>query len=92
MNILEDDQIIINLNGSAGQSLGAFSVKGTTLKISGDANDYVAKGLSGGKLVITPPEISSLQTNKNVIIGILVCMEQLKEHYMLQVLQEIDLQ
>ncbi len=69
MNILEDDQIIINLNGSAGQSFGAFSVKGTTLKISGDANDYVAKGLSGGKLVITPPEISSLQTNKNVIIG-----------------------
>ena len=38
-------------------------------RISGDANDYVAKGLSGGKLVITPPEISSLQTNKNVIIG-----------------------
>ncbi len=69
MNVLEDDQIIINLNGSAGQSFGAFSVKGTTLKISGDANDYVAKGLSGGKLVITPPEISSLKTNKNVIIG-----------------------
>ncbi len=69
MNVLEDDQIIINLNGSAGQSFGAFSVKGTTLKISGDANDYVAKGLSGGKLVIIPPEISSLQTNKNVIIG-----------------------
>ena len=41
MNVLEEDQITINLNGSAGQSFGAFSVKGTTLKISGDANDYV---------------------------------------------------
>ena len=69
MNILEEDQVVINLNGSAGQSFGAFSVKGTTLKISGDANDYVAKGLSGGKIIITPPEISSLQSNKNVIIG-----------------------
>ena len=69
MNVLEDDQVVINLNGSAGQSLGAFSVKGTTLKIFGDANDYVAKGLSGGKIIITPSETSSLQTNKNVIIG-----------------------
>ena len=64
MNVLEDDQIIINLNGSAGQSFGAFSVKGTTLKISGDANDYVAKGLSGGKLVIIPSEISSLKNKQ----------------------------
>ena len=39
------DMKVINLNGSAGQSFGAFSVKGTTLKISGDSNDYVAKGL-----------------------------------------------
>ena len=69
MNKLEDDHVIINLNGSAGQSFGAFSVKGTTLKIQGDANDYVAKGLSGGKIIITPAETSSLQTNKNVIIG-----------------------
>jgi len=69
MNNLEDDHVIINLHGSAGQSLGAFSVKGTTLKIQGDANDYVAKGLSGGKIIITPSETSYLQTNKNVIIG-----------------------
>ena len=69
MNVLEEDQITINLNGSAGQSFGAFSVKGTTLKISGDANDYVGKGLSGGKLIIIPPEISSLKSNQNVIIG-----------------------
>ena len=54
---------------SVGQSFGAFSVKGTTLKIQGDANDYVAKGLSGGKIIITPAETSSLKTNKNVIIG-----------------------
>ena len=69
MNKLEDDHVVINLNGSAGQSLGAFSVKGTTLKIFGDANDYVGKGLSGGKIIITPNQFSSLQSNKNVIIG-----------------------
>ena len=69
MNVLDEDQITVNLNGSAGQSLGAFSVKGTTLKVSGDANDYVGKGLSGGKIIINPKQSSKLKTNENVIIG-----------------------
>ena len=69
MNILDEDQVTVNLNGSAGQSLGAFSVKGTTLKVSGDANDYVGKGLSGGKIIIKPKQSSKLKTNENVIIG-----------------------
>ena len=69
MDKLENDHIVINLNGSAGQSVGAFIVKGMTLKIYGDANDYVGKGLSGGRIIIVPPELSSLKTNKNVIIG-----------------------
>ena len=62
MDVLKEDQVVINLNGSVGQSFGAFSVKGTTLKVSGDANDYVAKGLSGGKIIITPPEISHISS------------------------------
>ena len=73
MNKLEDDHVIINLNGSAGQSFGAFSVKGTTLKMVGDANDYVAKGLSGGKIIITPAETSSLQTTKMLLLVIRFC-------------------
>ena len=69
MNVLDEDQVTVNLNGSAGQSLGAFSVKGTTLKVSGDANDYVGKGLSGGKIIIKPKQSSKLKKNENVIIG-----------------------
>ncbi len=69
MNSLNEDHVIIKLNGSAGQSLGAFCAKGITLKVYGDANDYVGKGLSGGKIVIQPKPESNLLTNKNVIIG-----------------------
>ncbi|MBI05055.1 MAG: glutamate synthase large subunit [Pelagibacteraceae bacterium] len=68
-NKLKEDQVKINLNGSAGQSLGAFIVKGMTIKVFGDANDYVGKGLSGGKIIIQPNQTSKLITNDNVIIG-----------------------
>ena len=56
-------------NGSAGQSLGAFLSKSISLKIYGDANDYVAKGLSGGKIVVVPSKINRLKTKENTIIG-----------------------
>jgi len=69
MKKLDDDHIVIKLKGSAGQSFGAFSVQGMTLKLYGDSNDYVGKGLSGGKIVIQPSMTSSLLSNKNVIIG-----------------------
>ena len=69
MKKLDEDHIVIKLKGSAGQSFGAFIVQGMTLKLYGDANDYVGKGLSGGKIVIQPSMTSSLLSNKNVIIG-----------------------
>ena len=66
---LKEDLIKITLNGSAGQSLGAFLVKGLKIKLFGDSNDYVAKGLSGGKIVVIPSKENKLRTNENTIIG-----------------------
>ena len=69
MSKLPDDYVYIRMKGSAGQSLGAFLVKGITLEVLGDANDYVGKGLSGGNIIIRPKPSSSLITKNNVIIG-----------------------
>ncbi|NEW07019.1 glutamate synthase large subunit [Paenibacillus sp. SYP-B3998] len=66
---LPHDTIRLHFNGSAGQSFGAFVPKGITLSLEGDANDYVGKGLSGGKLVIFPSSQSSFVPEENVIIG-----------------------
>ena len=66
---LPEDTINIKLEGSAGQSFGAWLVKGITIKLEGDANDYVGKGLSGGKLIIHPPRKSIFKANENMIIG-----------------------
>ncbi len=66
---LPDDTIRIYLNGSAGQSLGAFLAKGVTLTLEGDANDYVGKGLSGGRLVVYPPCKSGFAAEENILIG-----------------------
>ena len=68
---LPDDTIRINLTGSAGQSLGAFVPKGITLRLEGDANDYVGKGLSGGRIIIRPPQQShpSFVAEDNIIAG-----------------------
>lgn len=66
---LEEDTIIFNFKGSAGQSYGAFGIKGLTLILEGDANDYVAKGLSGAKLIIKTPPTSTFVQNENVIAG-----------------------
>lgn len=66
---LPEDTITLNLSGSSGQSLGAFVPRGITLNLSGDANDYTGKGLSGGKLIIKPPEVSTFVPEENIIIG-----------------------
>ncbi len=66
---LPEDTIQINFKGSAGQSFGAFIPKGMTLTLEGDANDYVAKGLSGGKVIIFPPKKSSFIPEENILIG-----------------------
>jgi glutamate synthase domain-containing protein 3 len=61
---LPDDTIRIDLEGSAGQSLGAFLAKGVTLTLEGEANDYVGKGLSGGRLIVYPPRRSTFAPEK----------------------------
>ncbi|MCM0638222.1 glutamate synthase large subunit [Cellulomonas wangsupingiae] len=66
---LPDDTIDVTLTGSAGQSFGAFLPKGITLRLFGDANDYVGKGLSGGRLVVRPDRSSVLASQHNVIAG-----------------------
>jgi glutamate synthase (NADPH/NADH) large chain len=68
-NTLADDTICVKFNGSAGQSLGAFTAKGITLEVEGDANDYVGKGLSGGKIIIYPPKNSSFNAENEIIAG-----------------------
>jgi glutamate synthase (NADPH/NADH) large chain len=59
----------VTLHGSAGQSLGAFIPAGLTLRLFGDANDYVGKGLSGGRIIVQPHEDAILKSNENVIAG-----------------------
>jgi len=68
-NDLQDDHLTVKLRGSAGQSLGAFIVHGLKLEVSGDANDYVGKGLSGGTIVVRPQMQSPLVASENTIIG-----------------------
>ena len=66
---IENNSIIINLSGSAGQSLGAFGIKGLKINLIGDSNDYVGKSLSGATIVIKPPKESNLISHENTIIG-----------------------
>jgi glutamate synthase (ferredoxin) len=66
---LPDDTITLNFTGSAGQSFGAFVPRGITLILEGDSNDYVGKGLSGGKIVVYPPKDSTFVPEKNILIG-----------------------
>ena len=68
-NALQPDHLTVKLRGSAGQSLGAFAAPGLKLEVSGDANDYVGKGLSGGTIVVRPPMVSPLVASQNTIIG-----------------------
>lgn len=66
---LPDDSIKINLSGTAGQSFGAFLAKGITFNLSGEGNDYVGKGLCGGKIIISPPKEFIGKAEENIIIG-----------------------
>ena len=68
-NSLQPDHLTVKLTGSAGQSLGAFAAPGLKIEVSGDANDYVGKGLSGGTIVVRPPMASPLKADQNTIIG-----------------------
>jgi len=68
-NDLQPDHLTVKLSGSAGQSLGAFAAPGLKLEVFGDANDYVGKGLSGGRIVVRPAQNSPLKADENTIIG-----------------------
>jgi glutamate synthase (NADPH/NADH) large chain len=69
MDGLPEGRLWVTLEGSAGQSLGAFGVKGLTLEVIGDANDYVGKGLSGATIVLRPPSVAKFTAKDNTIIG-----------------------
>ncbi|ODH48996.1 hypothetical protein GX48_04929 [Paracoccidioides brasiliensis] len=66
---LPQDTIHANIKGSAGQSFGAFLAPGVTLELEGDANDYVGKGLSGGRLIVYPPRSAVFKAEENIIVG-----------------------
>ncbi len=68
-NNLKDNSIQINFQGSAGQSFGAFLAKGITMSVEGDANDYVGKGLSGGRVIVYPPKDSTYSSENEIIAG-----------------------
>jgi glutamate synthase (ferredoxin) len=68
-NGLPEDTVQLKFNGSAGQSFGAFIPCGMTLELEGDANDYLGKGLSGGKIIVYPPKNSTFVAEDNIIIG-----------------------
>ncbi len=66
---LKEDTISVKLRGTAGQSFGAFLARGITFELIGDGNDYVGKGLSGGRIVVRPPENSKIVAAKSIIVG-----------------------
>ena len=66
---LPEDTVNIHFNGSAGMSFGAFVPRGVTLTLEGDANDYIGKGLSGGKIIVYPPRHASFVAEENILIG-----------------------
>jgi glutamate synthase (ferredoxin) len=70
---LPDDTITIHFTGSAGQSFGAFLPRGITLHLAGDSNDYIGKGLSGGKLIVHPPAASRFDPAENILVGNVAC-------------------
>ncbi len=66
---LEEDSYVIKCNGAGGQSFGAFIPKGLTLELEGESNDYMGKGLSGGKIIVYPPKSVKFKKDENIIIG-----------------------
>ncbi|QDU57880.1 glutamate synthase-related protein [Aeoliella mucimassa] len=68
-DLLPDGTIHFKFNGSAGQSFGAFLAKGVTLELEGDGNDYIGKGLSGGRVIVYPPKSSTFAPEENILVG-----------------------
>jgi glutamate synthase (NADPH/NADH) large chain len=66
---LPDETINVKLTGTAGQSFGAFLAKGVSLELQGEGNDYVGKGISGGRIAIYPPSNSNIKPEENIIVG-----------------------
>ncbi|MDR3302795.1 MAG: glutamate synthase large subunit [Treponema sp.] len=66
---LPENFLTVDFNGSAGQSFGAFLARGITFRLAGDTNDYLGKGLSGGRIVVAPPPGSTFKSNENIIVG-----------------------
>ena len=66
---LPENFVTVDFTGSAGQSFGAFLAPGITFRLSGDANDYLGKGLSGGRIIVAPPVGSTFKTEENIIVG-----------------------
>jgi glutamate synthase (NADPH/NADH) large chain len=66
---LPDNFVTVDFSGSAGQSFGAFLARGITFRLAGDTNDYLGKGLSGGRIVVAPPPLSTFKTNENIVVG-----------------------
>ncbi|MDR2742772.1 MAG: glutamate synthase large subunit [Treponema sp.] len=66
---LPENFVTVDFTGSAGQSFGAFLAKGVNFRLAGDANDYLGKGLSGGRIIVAPPPGSTFKTNENIIVG-----------------------
>jgi glutamate synthase domain-containing protein 3 len=69
MEGLPPDTVTLSLTGSAGQSLGAFLAAGVTIRVEGDANDYMGKGLSGGRIIAVPPSEATFDPTANIIVG-----------------------
>jgi glutamate synthase (NADPH/NADH) large chain len=67
--MLADDTIHFKFDGSAGQSFGCWLAKGITLEVEGDANDFVGKGMSGGRVVVYPPKNSAFAAEDNIVVG-----------------------
>ena len=66
---LPEDTIRLDFSGSAGQSLGAFLAPGITIRVKGDANDYLGKGMSGGRIILVPPKGMAGRPHENIIVG-----------------------
>jgi len=66
---LPDDRLELTFKGSAGQSFGAFLIKGVTLRLIGDSNDYLGKGLSGGRIIVKTPEGAAFAASENIVVG-----------------------
>jgi glutamate synthase domain-containing protein 3 len=70
---LPDETIHFKFNGNAGQSFGCFLAQGMTLELEGDANDYLGKGLSGGRIIAYPPKDATFKAEQNIIAGNVIC-------------------